>query len=182
MKRESDPDPTERDLARRLLLRGDEEAFRALYRRHAPALYSLLLRLLGGRQPEAQDVLQEVWIRAVEKLPSFGWRSSLRTWLCGIAVNCTRELERQERRFSTKRLDEVAEPTAPAASGAQAGHLDFERAVRQLPAGYRQVLVLCDIEGYTHGEVAGLLGIAPGTSKSQLSRARQALRQLVQTT
>ena len=82
----------ERRLAERVMAGGDEAAFRELYRRHSPALYGLLLRLLGGREAEAQDLLQEVWIRAADRLASFRWQSSLRTWLCGIAVNCAREL------------------------------------------------------------------------------------------
>lgn len=165
----------ERRLAERVMAGGDEAAFRELYRRHSPALYGLLLRLLGGREAEAQDLLQEVWIRAADRLASFRWQSSLRTWLCGIAVNCARELLRRERGAPLEPLETVQDlPAAP--SSHPGGRMDWEGAIRGLPDGYRQVLVLCDIEGYTHHEVAGLLDISVGTSKSQLARARRTLR------
>lgn len=165
----------ERRLAERVMAGGDEAAFRELYRSHSPALYGLLLRLLGGREAEAQDLLQEVWIRAADRLASFRWQSSLRTWLCGIAVNCARELLRRERGAPLEPLETVQDlPAAP--SSHPGGRMDWEGAIRGLPDGYRQVLVLCDIEGYTHHEVAGLLDISVGTSKSQLARARRTLR------
>ena len=74
----------------------DEVAFRILYRRHAAALYALILRLLGGRESEAQDLLQETWLRACHSIPSFRWEAELRTWLSGIAVNCVRERRRKK--------------------------------------------------------------------------------------
>ena len=166
----------ERRLAEKVMADGDEEAFRELYRSHSPALYGLLRRLLGGREAEAQDLLQEAWIRASDRLASFRWQSSLRTWLCGIAVNCAREVLRRERGTPLEPLETVQDlpPLAPASY--PGGRMDWEGAIRGLPDGYRQVLVLCDIEGYTHREVAGLLGISTGTSKSQLARARRTLR------
>jgi RNA polymerase sigma-70 factor (ECF subfamily) len=151
----------------------DEAAFRALYRRHTPALYRLALRLGGGDGPWAEELVQRTWIRAVEGLGSFAWRSSLSSWLGGIAINCARELWRDARtRGETGLVDEVAAPRALAAEE----RVDLERAIERLPAGYREVFVLHDVEGYTHEEIGGLLGIEPGTSKSQLSRARQRLR------
>ncbi|MBM4193181.1 MAG: hypothetical protein FJ202_02210 [Gemmatimonadetes bacterium] len=68
--------------------RGDEAAFRSLYGRHSPALYAFALRLMGGNAPEADDVMQDAWLRAVRSLGSFAWRSSLRTWLSTIVLNC----------------------------------------------------------------------------------------------
>jgi RNA polymerase sigma-70 factor (ECF subfamily) len=151
----------------------DEAAFRTLYRRHTPALYRLALRLGGGDGLWAEELVQRTWIRAVEGLGSFAWRSSLSSWLGGIAINCARELWRDSRtRSETGLLDQVAAPRAPAAEE----RVDLERAIERLPAGYREVFVLHDVEGYTHDEIGGLLGIEPGTSKSQLSRARQRLR------
>src|SRR5262249_9648083 len=75
----------------------DEAAFRALYRRHTPALYRLALRLGGSDESWAEDLVQQTWIRAVEVLPGFAWRSAFRTWLLGIAVNCAREDWRRRR-------------------------------------------------------------------------------------
>jgi RNA polymerase sigma-70 factor (ECF subfamily) len=127
------------------------------------------MRLLGGRPHEAEDAVQEAWIRAVERLHAFRGESALRTWLCGITVNCARE--RLRRTFlSEGEIPEVA--AAPAADQ----RLSVEQLLYRLPAGYRAVLVLHDVEGYTHGEIAALLGIEEGTAKSQLSRARRVMR------
>jgi RNA polymerase sigma-70 factor (ECF subfamily) len=156
-------------------LRGSSEAaFRNLYAAHTPRLYLSLLRLAGGRETEAQDLLQETWIRALAGLASFRWESALSTWLYGIALNAWREAARSRRGaampFESLPVEISAEP------GPAAARLDLERAVRRLPEGYREVLVLHDIEGYTHEEIAEMLDIAPGTSKSQLSRARESVR------
>lgn len=168
--------PPDRTLARRFLRRGDEAAFRELYRRHTPALFGLVLRLLGGSTQEAQDLVQETWIRASRSLPRFQWRSQLRTWLSGIAVNLVRERHRR-----TVREPSAPGPAAAAAVASPVDRIDLERAIALLPPGYRQVLVLREIEGYTHDEVARLLGIDPGTSKSQLFHARRTLRDLLGT-
>lgn len=163
----------DRALADAVLRARDEAAFRTLYRRHTPALYRLALRLGGGDGPWAEELVQRTWIRAVEGLGSFGWRSSLPSWLGGIAINCARELWRDARtRGETDLVDEIGAPRSPAAEE----RVDLERAIERLPAGYREVFVLHDVEGYTHEEIGGLLGIEPGTSKSQLSRARLRLR------
>jgi RNA polymerase sigma-70 factor, ECF subfamily len=162
----------DRDLAAAVAGSGDEAAFRALYRRHTPALYRLALRLGGGDGPWAEELVQRAWIKAVEGLKSFGWRSSLSTWLGGIAINCARELWREARTRGEAPLEEI-----PAASSRDAdGRMDLERAIERLPDGYRRVFVLHDVEGYTHEEIGDLLGIETGTSKSQLARARQRLR------
>jgi RNA polymerase sigma-70 factor (ECF subfamily) len=143
-----------------------DRAFRALYDRHAPAMYALACRLMGG-ETEAADVLQDAWMRALTRLPHFRRESSLRTWLCGFIVNCCRERFRGP--LFEPILDELARPP-------HAEAIDLERALRSLPAGYRTVITLHDIEGYTHQEIAAALGIDEGTSKSQLSRGRDALR------
>jgi RNA polymerase sigma-70 factor (ECF subfamily) len=168
----------DRDLAAAVTGSGDEAAFRALYRRHTPALYRLALRLGGGDQPWAEELVQRAWIRAVEGLGTFGWRSALSTWLGGIAINCARELWREAR--GSGETGEVEEwshlsLTRGPTSGAEE-RIDLERAIERLPHGYRQVFVLHDLEGYTHEEIGGLLGIEAGTSKSQLSHARRRLR------
>jgi RNA polymerase sigma-70 factor, ECF subfamily len=162
----------DRELAAAVARSGDEAAFRALYRRHTPALYRLALRLGGGDGPWAEELVQRAWIEAVEELKSFGWRSSLSTWLGGIAINCARELWREARTRGETSLEEI-----PAASPRGADErMDLERAIEGLPDGYRRVFVLHDVEGYTHEEIGDLLGIETGTSKSQLARARQRLR------
>jgi len=163
----TDDDEEDRRLVARFLGTRDERAFRAVYRRHAAGVYGLALRLSGGQAVEADDVAQEAWVRAVRALGGFRWQSRLRSWLCGIAVNVWRE----------RRRDPPPAEAAPAeAAAAPAADGDLARVVASLPAGAREVLLLHDVEGYTHAEIAALLGIEAGTSKSQLSRARAALR------
>ena len=152
--------------------RGDETAFRALYRRHAPALYAFLLRISGGRTADAEESLQECWLRAVEALEGFRWESSLRSWLRGIALNCARE----RRRSAVTESDWDPETHQAIEREHAIDPLDLERAIEELPDGFREVLVLHDVEGHTHEEIGRMLGIAAGTSKSQLSRARAAVR------
>jgi RNA polymerase sigma-70 factor, ECF subfamily len=166
---------TDEELVGSFVRAADEAAFRELYRRHTPALYQLALRLVGGSDSDAQDAVQDTWVRACRGLSGFGWRSSLRTWLVGILINRAREMARRSGRLGEEELTE--ESAARAAPGARAGEeIDLERAIARLPAGYRHVLVLHDVEGYTHEEICRLLEIGVGTSKSQLHHARRAMR------
>jgi RNA polymerase sigma-70 factor (ECF subfamily) len=162
------------ELARRVLRQGSEKDFRILYRRHTPALYQFVLRLLGGVERDAEDIVQDTWIRAVEGLPRFRWEASFRTWLLGIGLNRTRETLRRASRSREDGAQEEIEPAAPPPRIAE--RLDLEEAIRQLPAGYREVLLLHDVHGYTHEEIARDLEITAGTSRSQLHFARRALR------
>jgi RNA polymerase sigma-70 factor (ECF subfamily) len=144
-----------------------ETVFLALYDRHAPAMYALARRLMGG-EADAADVLQDAWLRALTRLNQFRRESSLRTWLCGFIVNCCRE------RYRGPLFEEAADHAArqhPADL-----RLDLETALASLPQGARAIVVLHDVQGYTHREIAIALGIDEGTSKSQLSRGRAALR------
>jgi RNA polymerase sigma-70 factor (ECF subfamily) len=156
-------------------LRGDEPAFRELYRRHTPAVHGLARRLLGARpaDADAEDLVQETWLRAARGLGGFRWESSLRTWLLGIVVNLARE---RSRRGGPPLAPLDGEPALPEA-GRALGDVDLERALLALAEGYREVLLLHDVWGLTHDEVGRALGIDAGTSKSQLSRARRALKQ-----
>ena len=154
----------------------DEATFRQLYRCHTPALYPLALRLVGGSESEAQDAIQDTWLRACKTLPGFEWRSSLRTWLTGILINRVREMNRARgRRNEEELLLECLAQPAPLAE-----RLDLEQAIARLPAGYRHVLILHDMEGYTHEEISAQLEISAGTSKSQLYHARKAVRRMFQ--
>ena len=172
--RTADHEERDRQLVTAYLASRSEPSFRELYRRHGPAMYGLALRLLGGRVADAEDVLQDAWMRALPRLQAFRWESTLRTWLCGFAVNCARERAREPWFGETiePRIEPVARPA----------ELHLESLVNQLPAGYRVVLVLHDIEGYTHREISSLLGIDDGTAKSQLSRARRTLRRWLEAT
>lgn len=169
------PGEEDRRLAAAVVARRDEAAFRALYRRHTPALYRLALRLGGGDGPWAEELVQLAWIRAVEGLSRFEWRAAFRTWLSGIAVNCARERWRERRLSLEVAWDPEAHGAAPASADPH-DRMDLERGIAGLPRGCREVLVLHDVEGFTHEEVAEMLGIEPGTSKSQLAHARRRLR------
>lgn len=163
----------DRALVDRFVDRRDEASFLELYRRYTPRLYRLAWRFLGSGE-ETDEVMQEMWIRAARGLGGFEWRSALSTWLAGILLRCCRERRRSAGREAAREADTVAEGwTSP---GAGPRRIDLERAVTGLASGFREVLILHDVEGYTHGEIASLLEISVGTSKSQLSRARRAVR------
>jgi RNA polymerase sigma-70 factor (ECF subfamily) len=165
-------------LVSRFVRARDEAAFRALYRAHTPAMLAVAWRCVGGGRDEAEDVVQEAWLRASEGLRSFRWESSLRTWLVGIAVNCARnQLRRRVARTSREAdLAEVSELPAPAPVTTPVALHDLERALADLPEGYREAIVLHDVFGFTHDEIGRMLGIDSGTSRSQLSRARSTVR------
>jgi RNA polymerase sigma-70 factor (ECF subfamily) len=155
-------------------LRGDESAFRTLYDAHAPSLYAFIQRLLGRWRSEANDALQDVWLRAARDLPRFRRQSTFRTWLFGIAVNRCREIIRMTPNNSEELSDDIA-----ISSGSAEERIDLERAVARLPLRYREVLVLHDVYQHTHAEIGAMLGIDDGTSKSNLSRARALLRKSI---
>jgi RNA polymerase sigma-70 factor (ECF subfamily) len=162
-------------LVQAILSEGSEEAFRRLYRRHSPRLLLLLTRLLGS-DSDAEDALQEAWLRATTRLQSFAWRSAFATWLTAIGVNVARdELDRRGRWIAVAIEEDVL------VVGASELHepIDLERAVAMLPPGGRAAFVLHDMEGFTHEEIALQLGYTVGTSKSQLFRARRTLRRLL---
>lgn len=155
-----------------------EADFRALYRAVTPSAYGLALRLSGGDENDAMDVVQDAWVRAVERLDRYRVGDPFGAWLRGIVVNCWRERARSRRRAAEVLLNELELPAVePDVAIDLAVDRDaLRRAVRALPDGYREVLILHDVEGYTHAEIATMLEVTEGTSKSQLSRARAHLR------
>jgi RNA polymerase sigma-70 factor (ECF subfamily) len=165
----------DRDLANAISAGGDELAFRELYRRHTPRLYQLMLRMMGS-VPEAEDVVQDTWVRAIERLEQFRWESRLSTWLIGIGMNLCRDRLRRSTRRGDVTLGGVDRTTGSAHNEER---IDLERAIAQLPLGYREVLLMHDVEGLTHVEIGERLGIAEGTSKSQLFFARRTMRRLL---
>jgi RNA polymerase sigma-70 factor (ECF subfamily) len=156
---------------------GDEDAFASLYRTHVGRVHALCLRMSGDAHAAA-DLTQDVFVRAWEALPTFRGDSALGSWLHRLAVNVflghKRSDDRRERRVLTTaepgRLERPLESAAPAVT------MDLEQAIAALPERARLVFVLHDIEGYQHGEIAEMAGIATGTSKAQLFRARRLLR------
>jgi RNA polymerase sigma factor (sigma-70 family) len=158
------------------VLRKEEAAFRALYRRHTPHMLPLILRMLDGRESDADDVVQDTWIAATNALAGFRGEASFRTWITGIAINRCRAVLRAGGRWTG--LDDAPPPvSSPIPHGER---IDLERAIAAIAPGYRAVLMLHDVEGYTHEEIGTMLGIAPGTSKAQLHHARRALRALLE--
>ncbi|MEO9965934.1 MAG: RNA polymerase sigma factor [Reichenbachiella sp.] len=152
--------------------RSDED-FRQLYRNRTPALYQMALRLTAD-QLDAEELVQQTWVIAIEKIRHFQRRSTLKTWLTGIMINLLKEKVRKE--VSQKKTLERKGISQPQISSTSLDAIDLENAIKSLPIGYRQILILHDIEGYTHKEIGEMMDISDGTSKSQLFRARGILR------
>jgi RNA polymerase sigma-70 factor (ECF subfamily) len=156
--------------------RGSRAAFETLYRNHVGKVYGLCLRMTANRAT-AEDCTQEAFIQAWRSLPRFEGRSAFGTWLHRIAVNAVlaHGRRRQEPLGTAASADDEAAAMADPTVGDEGVVLDLEEAIRSLPAGARQVLVLVGLYGHSHEEAAALLGVAVGTCKSQLHRARQLL-------
>ena len=154
---------------------GDSSAFERLYRTHVARIHSLTRRMLGPS--EADEVTQDIFVRAWQKLGQFRGEAAFGTWLHRLAINVVIERRRsfaiQRSRMSDDETAIDLVPTAPARSDLR---LDFESAIGQLPPGAREILVLHDVEGHKHREIAELLDITSGTSKRQLHRARMLMR------
>jgi RNA polymerase sigma-70 factor (ECF subfamily) len=162
------------DLIGRFLANKDGWAFRTLYRRHSPAVDGLLCRLTGGRESDAADVLQNAWIRVADRLNTFRGDAQFRTWLTGIALNCYREWRRASRATdATVDADPAAFPVPDRVT--DGGHATSRKSAA-LPAHYREVLVLHDVEGFTHEDIAAALGIEPGTPSRCHARAHSSAR------
>lgn len=163
-----------------LALTGDVPAFESLYRRHRDRIHGLLWRLCGCNHALAEDLLQETFVRAWSKMHLFRGESLFGTWLHRLAVNIAlsdRRIRVRRARFESS-LDETAERTAVGQRDVHAAdQRDLERAIARLPERARTVLVLFDVEGYGHGEIANMTGMAEGSSKAQLHRARKLLRE-----
>jgi RNA polymerase sigma-70 factor (ECF subfamily) len=166
---------------------GDAAAFEELYRAHAGRLYNLVFRMVGSAQ-EAEDLLQDVFLNAYRKLGSFRGDSSLGTWLYRLAVNqCLDVLRGRHSKMAriTDSLDDEGadEPAAVAPVVPTAvSRIDLDRAIARLPEGCRAAFILHDVEGFEHNEVAKLLGVSEGTSKSQVHKARMKLRVMLSRT
>ena len=154
--------------------KSDSRAFEKLYRMHIDKVYGLCLRMTGS-VAEAEDCAQEAFIQAWNKLSKFRGESAFGTWLHRIAVNAVLGRMRKSKR-ELDRIQVAAEISPSQASIGDGGNLrDLSDAVDQLPEGARHVFVLSGIYGYSHEEASTMLGIAVGTSKAQLHRARKLL-------
>jgi RNA polymerase sigma-70 factor (ECF subfamily) len=166
---------------------GDEAAFEGIYRECAGRVYALCLRLTGNAA-EAEERTQDVFVRAWQRLGTFRGESAFTSWLHRLAVNVVlaerRATQRREQRVQPVEDPGALERPGRSAAGWEGGgwgeQIDLERAVAALPEGAREVFVLHDIEGYRHDEIAAQAGIAAGTSKAQLFRARRLLREMLE--
>lgn len=153
---------------------GEHAAFEELYRAHSPRVFALCVRLSGGDRVAATALLQDVFVAAWRGLPSFRGDAPVTSWLHRLAVNAML----QNARSDTRRSARVLFMEDPASSGAESRAdrpdiaMDLEDAIARLPAGARTAFVLHDIEGYQHNEIAEQLGVAVGTVKAQVHRAR----------
>jgi RNA polymerase sigma-70 factor (ECF subfamily) len=164
--------------------RGELGAFETLYRQHSGRLFSLAVRMLGN-PADAEDLLQEIFLSAHRKLESFRGESALGTWLYRLAMNQILDHVRSRAARTGQMTDGLDDATLLAdASGHRLAdraiaRIDLERALAELPEGCRAAFVLHDVEGLEHREVSEVLGIAEGTSKSQVHKARLRLRGLL---
>lgn len=159
---------------------GDAAAFEALYQQHATRLYNLASRM-SGAAGEAEDLLQDIFLLAYRKVGSYRGESSLGTWLYRLAMNhCLDVLRNRQTRMGqvTDSMDEpaAAPVAAPAPVLSTVSRIDLERAIVALPPACRAAFLLHDVEGFGHQEVAEILGVSEGTSKSQVHKARLRIR------
>jgi len=163
---------------------GDESAFEKLYRRHFRRVYAICLRMTGNTA-EAEDLTQDVFTNLFRKIGQFRGMSAFTTWLHRFTVNQVLMYFRKRKsrpEFTTEEGEtpvQIVQGTANPDRMPIIDRLAIEQAIAQLPPGYRQIFVLHDVEGYEHEEIAQMLGIAVGTSKSQLHKARLKLRSLI---
>lgn len=172
----------ERDIVRRAQQR-DMQAFERLYRTHVSRIHALCLRMTANPS-RAEELTQKAFLAAWQKLPLFRGESAFGSWLHRVAVNIVLEDLRAEHRRTQRVFGtddpaafETAAPMRPPVAGMR---LDLEQAIAGLPPQARAVFVLHDVEGWRHEEVAEQLGVAVGTSKAQLHRARKLLQEALQ--
>ena len=164
--------------------KGDMEAFEKLYERHSRRVYSLCLRMTQN-SAEAEDLAQEAFIQLFRKIGSFRGESAFTTWLHRLTVNqCLMHF--RKRSVKLEKTTEEGETPVQVVRGTEnpnampvMDRIALDNALKQLPPGYRTVFVLHDVEGHEHEEIARMLGVAVGTSKSQLHKARMKLRQIL---
>ena len=156
---------------------GDVDAFELIYNEHSGRVYALCLRLMGGEQTAATELMQDVFIRAWKNLGKFRGESAFSSWLHRLAVNSMLENARGDKRRIARVLpmEDTSQIGAFAPPDSIDERMDLESAIAKLPPGARTAFVLHDIEGYQHQEIAEQLGVAVGTVKAQLHRAHKLL-------
>jgi len=174
----------------RLAQCGDAAAFERLYQLHSRRVYSLCLRMVGNTA-EAEDLTQEAFLQLFRKVATFRGESAFSTWLHRLSVNVVLMKLRKKSGMETS-LEQITEPDEESGGPRRdfgtpdlrlSGSIDrvnLQRAVDQLPPGYKSVFILHDVQGYEHNEIANIMGCSIGNSKSQLHKARMRLRELLQ--
>ncbi len=173
----------------RLAQQGDVAAFERIYRLHNRRVYSLCLRMVGNTA-EAEDLTQEAFLQLFRKISSFRGESAFSTWLHRLSVNVVL-MKLRKKRMPEISLEETTEPDEESGGprrdfgapdlqlSGSVDRVNLQRAVEQLPPGYRAIFVLHDVQGYEHNEIAEIMGCSIGNSKSQLHKARMRLRELL---
>ena len=156
--------------------RGDRAAFQTLFARHESYVF-WLVRRLAGSTADAEDLSQEVWLRVYARARQFSGGEAFRGWLRTIVIRCCVDLRRRRRARGGDRVETPAGEPPASRPAPPLLRLDLERGLAALPEESRQVVVLHDVEGMGHAEVARALGISEEASRSRLSRARRALRE-----
>jgi RNA polymerase sigma-70 factor (ECF subfamily) len=170
--------PEEADLIDRCK-RQEPGAFEELYRLHSGRVYNLACRMTGSLS-DGEDLMQDIFVQVFRKLDGFKGESAVGTWIYRLAMNqCLDYLRGREAkaRKLTESIEHEGALPVHAARPMRADRVDLERAIARLPPGYRAAFVLHDVEGFEHQEVANILGIAEGTSKSQVHKARMKIRE-----
>ena len=167
---------TDYQLVNNFLKNRDDKSFHKLYTSMTPHLYKMAFRLTDS-ESLCDDLIQDMWVVAIKKLGDFQWRSELKTWLIGILINLSRNNRKEKEKWEITQLDSLVPEISIESKFLET--YDLELAISKLPPGYRQILILHDIEGFKHREIAELLDIKEGTCKSQLFYARKALRKLL---
>jgi RNA polymerase sigma-70 factor (ECF subfamily) len=158
---------------------GDVTAFEIVYRAHATRIYALCRRMVGD-DAVARDLVQDVFVRAWERLNTFREQSAFGTWLHRLGVNVVLEHIRSRKRDDARHTEADDSLASPGSLSARLDtRMDIDTALARLPSGARTVFLLHDIEGYSHDEIAQMTGIAAGTTRAQLWRARRALMGLL---
>jgi RNA polymerase sigma-70 factor, ECF subfamily len=157
---------------------GDPLAARRLYERYAPRVFAVVRRI-AGEDDLAEDYAQETWIRVFRALPTFRGEARFSTWLHRIAVNSALQAVRSSERRESRRAPLPPGLSSPGKRRDALLEERLEEALDRVPDGMRRVLILHDVEGYTHAEIGEILGISPGTSKSQLFKARARMREIL---
>ena len=154
---------------------GDQQAFERLYRAHVARIHSLVRRMVGG-DGDADELVQDAFVRAWQRLSTFRGEAAFGTWLHRLTVNLVLNWQKSKTRGRKLFDDDTMIDASPSRSRSPESQMDLEAALELLPKGARQIFVLHDVEGFRHEEIAQMLEITSGTSKAQLHRARMLMR------